>query len=234
MLELINQFKDFFEPNGIEWAVCGGGAIDLFVGRKTRNHKDLDIAALWENREKIIDYMIDKNWQVFEPDGGKLRRITTTENDLRTSDNIWCLSENNINYSVRHLYDDYYDIACNTDNQINLDFVEFLFNRVKGGQYEYKRNTSIKLAAKNAVLTNKNNIPFLAPELILLYKSTFIKYLETTETSLIKTIKDYEHDFDVTIDLMTSEQIIWLSHALKVCYLNGHEWIDKINSLLHN
>jgi hypothetical protein len=45
----------------IEWAVCGGDATDLFIGKQTKLHKDIDIAVLWESRKELIQYMIKIN-----------------------------------------------------------------------------------------------------------------------------------------------------------------------------
>ena len=39
--DLIQMMKDV----SYEWMICGGRAIDFFVGKQTRLHKDLDIAV---------------------------------------------------------------------------------------------------------------------------------------------------------------------------------------------
>ncbi|MFD2613169.1 nucleotidyltransferase domain-containing protein [Paenibacillus gansuensis] len=44
---------------------CGGAAIDLFVGRKTRIHKDLDIAVFWEDRNLIVEMMLNSGCECF-------------------------------------------------------------------------------------------------------------------------------------------------------------------------
>jgi hypothetical protein len=46
----------FLTGEGFDWYVCGGWAIDVFLGKQTRIHKDLDIAVFWEDRNSIVDF----------------------------------------------------------------------------------------------------------------------------------------------------------------------------------
>ena len=51
---LIVQLKALMQKTGLEYALCGGHAIDLFIGKKTRPHKDIDVVIFLEDRDKII------------------------------------------------------------------------------------------------------------------------------------------------------------------------------------
>ncbi len=70
MEELLYSLHDRMQKIGVEYAVCGGHATDLFLGRRTRPHKDLDVAVLWEDRDRIVRDMLQLGWRVFEPYGG--------------------------------------------------------------------------------------------------------------------------------------------------------------------
>ncbi|MGM0882346.1 MAG: nucleotidyltransferase domain-containing protein [Bacillota bacterium] len=50
---LISHARAHLSDHGFDWHVCGGGAIDVFLNKKTRIHKDLDIAVFWEDRNSI-------------------------------------------------------------------------------------------------------------------------------------------------------------------------------------
>jgi len=229
-MNIINDFKTFFKCN-VQWAICDGISIDLFIGKQTRSHKDLDIVVFWEDRDQIIEYMLNNQWRVFEPDNGKLREITSISNEYRTSDNIWCLSKDNKSYTVKHLYANYYDITCNTLNQVTFDFVEFLFNTKNNNEFLYKRNNNITLPIKDAIKVTKQGIPNLSPELVLLYKSTFINYLTSQDLDIIKLVNNYRHDFNVCKNHMSKNQLTWLINALKISYPAGHEWICNLHTL---
>jgi len=76
----------------LDWAVCGGDAIDMFVGHKTRDHKDIDIAVFWDQRDSLLVYLLQGNWRIFEPENDLLREVTCLDDDLKRNDNLWCIS----------------------------------------------------------------------------------------------------------------------------------------------
>lgn len=61
-------------------------------------------------------------------------------------------------------------------------------------------------------ILKRNNIPYLSPELVLLYKS------ENFER------KWYQYDYEKTIAEMNSEQRNWFIGSLDILYPNGHIW----------
>src|SRR5687768_15015039 len=44
------------------WGICGGWAIDLFLGRVTRRHGDVDVAVLRRDQAAIQEYLTDRGW----------------------------------------------------------------------------------------------------------------------------------------------------------------------------
>ena len=59
-----------------------------------------------------------------------------------------------------------------------------------------------------------DGIPYLAPELILLYKSTDIER------------DGYQQDFELAYWKMDAAQKAWLRKALRQEYPEGHQWLD--------
>jgi hypothetical protein len=55
-LELLNSFR---RP----WFVGGGWAIDLFLGRETRNHQDIDIAIFREDQFELRRHFANWQWK---------------------------------------------------------------------------------------------------------------------------------------------------------------------------
>lgn len=209
-----------------EWAVCGGDAIDLFVGKTTRLHKDMDIAVFWNDREQIIDSFLNTGWRIFEPDNGLLREILSIQDDLCTEDNLWCIKANSNSYEIRNIYDNFYEITTERKHQDIMDFIELLLNRKEDDLFLYKRNPSINLS--NAIHYTKENIPYLAPKMVLLYKSIFVKFTKSTQKNDIEMIVNYRHDFDVAIKNLSEKQRDWLRNALNISFPNGHEWLEQL------
>jgi len=68
----------------------------------------------------------------------------------------------------------------------------------------------------NSCIMKSNNIHFLAPELVLLYKST-----ASDET-------EYTLDFNNSIKKMNINQLMWLKNSLNIMFPNGHKWLNNL------
>ena len=86
-----------------------------------------------------------------------------------------------------------------------------MFNTGDDKNLFYARNHDIKLALSDAILYN-DGLPYLAPEMCLLYKST------DTER------EGYQSDYDNACSKMDQRQKRWLDEALSVMYPEGHKW----------
>jgi len=99
--------------------------------------------------------------------------------------------------------------------QKELDYIEFLFNKRSGSHFLYGRNEDIKREIDKAILYYYN-IPYLAPEVVLLYNSAE------------KVRDDYEHDFMVVTTKMNDDSKAWLVNSLDLCYPDGHAWSSRL------
>ena len=126
-------------------------------------------------------------------------------------------------YQLYPLENNYYEVASIRNHQEKLDFVELLFNKKINDAFLYKRNNDVRLADYKDI---KNGVPLIAPEMILLYKSTFVDYLG--DEKYLDMIQDYRHDFKVVLPLLTFSQKEWLKESLNQCYPDGHEWMVKL------
>lgn len=90
-MELYNTLGLYLNKMSVDNAICGGGSIDLFLGRKTRPHKDLDVSVYWEDRDAIVQYMLDDSWDVYEPIGtGYLHKIVNTNSQKNHIEYMVC------------------------------------------------------------------------------------------------------------------------------------------------
>ena len=211
-MDLISKLDDYIKNIGVDYAICGGHAIDLFLSQKTRPHKDLDVAVFWEDRDKIVQYMLGDGWDVYEPWGTPyLHKINSIGSQKRLRSNIWCVYPNNPRYIFTEHEKDMCAVRFDNSEQVELDYIEFLFNTRKDGNFLYARNHDIKLRLGRAVF-RADDIPCLAPELVLLYKST------TADEA------DCQLDFDNTIKKLSGEQKQWLKKSLSCMFADGHKW----------
>lgn len=213
---LITEANELLKKGGFDYAFCGGFGIEMFLNRTIRKHGDIDVSAYWQDRDKIIHFMQALGWDVYEMcAGGIAHHITDVNNQIRAKRNIFCFKDrcSLIKLSPQGETDMYY-LDFDHSGQTKLDFIEFLFNNRNADSFLYARNENITLPITKAILT-QNGIPYLAPELILLYKST------DTER------EGYQWDYDSAMAKMSAEQKGWLQAALKVMNSSGHKWLEE-------
>lgn len=209
---LINKAAQLVNGIGCDWSFCGGYAIDLFLGRETRPHYDLDISTYWPHRDNIIRHMQETGWTVYEAcGGGMVHRIIDLAGQKRLKRNIFCVAEGNTNFHLKDCGNEMFRCEIERIPQTRLDYIEFLFNTRTDRAFIYARNKKVTRAIEKAVLYN-GSIPYLAPELVLLYKSTDIKR------------EGYQQDFELARQKMSPEGKTWLREALEICYPGNHPW----------
>ncbi len=213
MNRLTEEVNALLQGQEFSYAVCGGFALDLFLGYETRKHGDVDILAFWEDREKIISYMQSMGFQVYEMlGGGKVHCITDIRMQEKLRKNIFCCTED---CELVRLYDteeqDVYWLDFQHTGLIKLDYIEFLFNEKTEDEFVYVRDNRIRREMVKTIL-EKDGVPYLAPELCLLYKSTDIER------------EGYQQDFDLTVERLNKEQRVWFDKAMEMLYPEGHRW----------
>lgn len=131
-----------------DWAFCGGWAIDLFLNRVTREHKDVDIAVWRKDQRSIGKYLRRHGWTLDIAHLGELTRWDVDEYIDPPRHTIWC-----------------------RNNDHDPDFVELLFNESNETHFIFRRDPSITLPLEDALIMTPSGYRILAPEVVLLYKS---------------------------------------------------------------
>ena len=136
-----------FDPTGVVWMIAGGVAIDLFVGRRTRPHGDVDVALL--RRDQAVVHEALPGWQVCAADpAGHLRPWLRGEVLPVTVHDIWCRS----------------DPAGPWQVQVMLDESE-------GDAWVSRRDPGLLRPLSDIRRTTPTGLPYLAPEVQLYYKA---------------------------------------------------------------
>jgi hypothetical protein len=179
MFEQCLKVKTIMDKFGYPWFIAGGWAIDLFLGKETRIHADIEIGIyrkhqmqLYRYLEKYKKYYIDNRSLV-----GKHEKREWNKEYLRLP--------------IHELYVEIQGLE-----------IEMLLNERDDTNWIYRRNEKIKREEKKAILLTDKSIPYLCPEIVLLYK---------TKNSRDKDIKDIEN----VIPVMNEEQKRWLDESLE-------------------
>lgn len=214
---LVKQADAFLRAGGFAYAIGGGQAIDLFLGYESRVHGDIDVIAFWDERDRIIQFMWEHGFHVCEMlGGGRVHHITDLARQRYVKRNLCCFRDG---CPLVKAYPPDED-GCGRfeffhTGQTELDFIEFLFNDKSATHFIYARDREIQRALDKAVL-DADGVPYLAPELCLLYKST------DTER------EGYQQDFELASAVLDGEQRAWLQRALERCYPHEHKWLAAL------
>jgi GrpB-like predicted nucleotidyltransferase (UPF0157 family) len=174
-----------------EWYASGGWALDLFMGSVQRVHHDVDIVVPRVSQLDLQKYLMEHNWKLITPFEKRLERWPP---HMRLE-----LPRHQIH---AHREDTFIDILL-TD----MD-----------GVWRYRREPLILRSKEKMSLRSEKDIPYLAPELVLLFKSKNTGNHERAKDQL---------DFEKTLPHLDPEQRAWLRWAL-VATIPEHSWVKQL------
>jgi hypothetical protein len=132
------------------WFVSGGWAIDLFVGRVTREHEDREVGIFRQDQAALRAYLAgwDLCKAVSGPDGGEW---------VPWEEGEW------LELPIHQLR------AQHVDGE-PAEF-ELFMNDVSGEEWVCRRNPVIRCPVDEISRRSSSGIPFIVPEIQLLYKA---------------------------------------------------------------
>jgi hypothetical protein len=167
------------------WAIGGGWAIDLFLGRTTRPHADVDVVVFRDEQH--------------------LLRSSFPEWDFRLA-----IDGELVAWEAGHRLElPQHEIHASTP----AGTIEFLLNERRDDRWVYRRDSRVERPLVDAILRS-TTAPFLAPEIVLLYKSK-----NPRETD--------EADFTSVAPILPVGARAWLISALQLSS-PGHAWTEAL------
>jgi hypothetical protein len=181
------------------WHVAGGWALDLYVVRERRKHSDLDIATYREDQMVLQEYFADRQLKKYTgPDGAE--RLET-----------WEPGERLVQPDFEIVLE-----GCDPD----YPRIELLLNESKGDDWIWRKNLDVRYPKSRVGMRSPEGIPFLCPEIVLLYKSRHVLGVDANEH------KD-QQDFIELKDVLEVERRNWLKATLET-HSPGHPWISQL------
>lgn len=177
------------------WFVAAGWAVALYLGRVTRQHKDLEIAILRCDQHALRRYL--KNWEF-----KKVKRVSG-ESEGRLEP--WSEDES-LELPTHEIH--------TQSGDGGLTRLEILLNECSGQDWIFRRNPEITRPVSLIGLRSPIGVPFLAPEIVLLYKAK-------------NPTADDEADFNSVRQLLAEEPRAWLRWAIEACH-PGHPWLSEL------
>jgi hypothetical protein len=141
----VEDVHALLDPVGAPWWVAGGQAIDLWLGRRTRPHLDLDVQVL--RRDQQTWRVALQGWELVSAHEGEL--TGWTDGDVPAAANaVWCRPEGATAWAF-----------------------ELLLAPADGDRWVFRRDARITRPLAEAGLTTSTGIPIVAPEIQLLFKA---------------------------------------------------------------
>jgi GrpB-like predicted nucleotidyltransferase (UPF0157 family) len=189
-----NSVAEELSNASFEWYVSGGWALDLFLGRVERVHHDVDVIVPRHSQLDLQKYMTEHGWKLITP--------------FEKRHEPWPL---HMRLELpRHQVHAYH----------GEQFIDFLLTDMDG-VWRYRREPLVLRSREKMSLRSAGNIPYLAPELVLLFKSK--------NTSDHDRAKD-QPDFEKTFSYLEPERRAWLYWAL-MATSPDHPWIKDLVTL---
>jgi len=223
---------ELFKNAGFDYCICGGYALDMFAGKEIRPHGDFDIVVFKEDKLKAIQFLMDNNWPVYirfatadDFDSFKQFHLISDINDSRLDDDrggFWSVKpESFMEMIKKEGTEDAYTYYVHEPRLQGFDFIEIAFDVREGNDFVLLEEPRVTRAMDKAILY-KNGIPYLAPEIVLFFKSD--KF--SSEHPYLK--PKTEFDFKAIMPLLSGESRAWLLNAIETAHPDGYEWLDGL------
>jgi hypothetical protein len=173
------------------WGVGGGWALDLFLGRETRVHEDIEVIFFRDCQQAFRAHFPTAEFQMVELVDGVPAWQPWPEG-----------------FTVELPF---HQIRARLPNGV---IVEALLNDRRDGLYLCRRHEAITLPEDRLWLWTAEGVPFLAPEIQLLYKAKYHRE------------KD-ERDFEAVVPRLSEMQLVWLREGLTLAH-PGDPWLQHL------
>ena len=147
-----HEVANFFAALPVPWWIAGGWAIDLFLGRQTRAHEDIDVLILRRDHQAVRPLF--GTWDV--------QAALPPPRDEAWPFRPWYLDE--------ALDETIHDIWCRPD-ATQPWMVQLMIADTREEQWLFRRMPTISRSVATIGGTTPEGIPYLVPEIQLLHKA---------------------------------------------------------------
>lgn len=130
----------------VRWATAGGWALDLFLGRVTRDHEDLEITVLNDDVPAVLDALAGPEWRWNVPTDGWLHPLDSPAYSETHQTWLWSQTAGAF---VLDVFRDEHD----------------------GDTWICRRDPKITMPWVDVAATTASGTPYLIPEVVLLFKA---------------------------------------------------------------
>jgi hypothetical protein len=142
------------------WWFAGGWALDLFLGKQSRPHVDLDVGISRCDAPAVIAALAD--WELFEAKDGALTSLDAGVAPRASVHSLWCRPKGSASWKLELMLDESAD-----------------------GVWIYRRSPEIRRPFVTAIRRTSDGLRYLAPEIQLLYKARHCRSRDQADFNLV-------------------------------------------------
>jgi hypothetical protein len=190
----VNELAAVFSAVPANWWVAGGVALDLFLGRTTRPHEDIDVQIVRRDQLTVQEHL--SQWDLFR-----------TKAPLPPHLETWARGD--------FLEAPVNSVWARRPGEDAWAFMIMLME-AQGDEWVYRRLPSIRGKIADLGRTTDDGVPYLAPEIQLLYKGR-------------REVRPHDTlDLERVLPKLPQEKALWLLECLRMQYPRGHPWIPLL------
>jgi hypothetical protein len=140
--EVGKLFAHFSRP----WWIAGGWALDLFLGRRTRDHADIEVALLRDDQVAVREHLV--GWELRFARDHELHAWPDNSRLELPIHELWGRRRGRSWWEV-----------------------ELLLNECADGEWRFRRDMRVRRPLAEIGIATDGGLPALAPEIVLLYKA---------------------------------------------------------------
>ncbi len=179
----LSETVELFHAAPFRWWISGGNALDLHLRRSWRAHEDTDVGILRRDTGRLDRVLI--GWDIHVAAAGSLSAWDGRPLEAaRNENNLWCRPTPESAWAL--------DVTVGDGDE---------------HEWVYRRDSSVRRTWSQAVLIDENGVPYLAPEIQLLFKSKNLRPKDQIDASIV-------------IPELAPERRFWLAAHLD----SDHEW----------
>lgn len=200
ILALAEEMEAFAHP----WFVSGGWAIDLFLNRVMRPHRDREIGIFRAHQLALQSHFRDR---------ALFKSAAVTDGQAWIA---WHPGEY-LELPIHQLMVRPPGASAPQGDWESLpeEFEFFLNDMDEAGVWRCRRDVRITRAARDIYMMSEIGVPILNPEIQLLFKAKYCR------------AKD-EQDFSNVVPVLSREQRLWLKDGIELLH-PGHAWSTKLS-----
>lgn len=183
------EVLDWLAPLSVPWWIAGGWALDLFLGEVTRPHGDIDVGIFRCDALSVRATLSD--WEFFEAQAGSLTRLELHTAPRKAVNSLWSRRRGESAWTF-----------------------ELMLDEGGGNAWTFRRSNTIRRPLEIAVQRSSEGIPYLAPEIQLLYKSKEVR-------------PNDQVDFERVVGRLHQEARAWLRTSIASMY-PSHAWLSEL------